>query len=295
MRAYMMSLILQLSFLSFAAQAAPYDAIVKQMEQVAQSYPGQAEIFVLGTNDQGQPIKGLKIGQGATNSLVVATHHGNEYGSTEVGIGFAKYLAAAPIKDQTVWVIPVLNISGYNRNDRYEKNLKTSIDPNRDYTGPCVSPKNKSFQLRSTSALAQFLVDKNIIISATLHTYSPVVVYPWGISTQDLSTPYDNEYKKLVEAATIESGYQTGNNTELLYPADGTFEDYAYWKHGIWSLLFELGFSHEPDQQSVLNMVTTNNPGIKRFLESAPKQRVSVHGFSGKCDTSKSRQRVFLE
>ncbi|MBC7458740.1 MAG: carboxypeptidase [Bdellovibrionaceae bacterium] len=278
---------------SIAASASRYDNIVVQMEQLAKSNSAQVQMFTLGTNDQGLPIKGLKIGNGATNSLVVATHHGNEYGSTEVGIAFANYLAKAPIKDQTVWVIPVLNISGYNTNLREEKNAKESLDANRDYPGPCVY--NKTFQLRSTSSLAQFLVDKNIVISATLHTYSAMVVYPWGISTHDLSTPYDNDYKKLVSAATVESGYQTGNNTELLYPADGTFEDYAYWKHGIWSLLFELGFSHNPDPQAVLNMVNSNNPGIKRFLEAAPKQRVTAHDFKGKCELYKSRQRIFLE
>lgn len=279
---------------SFAKpRATRYDNIVTQMEQVAAANPTNVQIFTLANNDQGLPIKGLKIGSGATNSLVVATHHGNEYGSTEVGIGFAKFLAKSPIKDQTVWVIPVLNISGYNKNLREEKNAKTSLDANRDYPGPCVT--TKTFQLRSTTALAQFLEDKKIVISATLHTYSAVVVYPWGISTHDLSTPYDNEYKKLVAAATVESGYQTGNNTDLLYPADGTFEDYAYWKHGIWSLLFELGFSHNPDPQAVLNMVNSNSPGIKRFLETAPKQRVTSHDFKGKCDFSKSRQRIFLE
>jgi predicted deacylase len=270
-----------------------YDDVVIQMEQIAKDYPAQVQVFTLGMNDQGLAIKGLKIGNGATNSLVVATHHGNEYGSTEVGIGFAKYIAKSPIKDQTVWIIPVLNISGFNKNLREEKKATASLDPNRDYPGPCMY--GKTFQLRSTSALAQFLVDKNIVISATLHTYSAMVVYPWGISTHDLSTPHDHDYKKLVSAATIESGYQTGNNTELLYPADGTFEDYAYWKHGIWSLLFELGFSHNPDPQAVLNMVNSNNPGIKRFLETAPKERVTDHDFKGKCEFFRSRQRLFLE
>jgi predicted deacylase len=288
-----LSLFLFLSTQSHAARATKYDNIVTQMEQLAQANAAQVQIFTLANNDQNIPIKGLKIGNGPTNSLVVATHHGNEYGSTEVGIGFAKYLATAPIKDQTVWVIPVLNISGYNKNLREEKNAKSLLDANRDYTGPCVT--GKSFQLRSTSALAQFLVDKNIVISATLHTFSAVVVYPWGISTHDLATPYDNQYKKLVEAATVESGYKTGNNTDLLYPADGTFEDYAYWKHGIWSLLFELGFSHNPDTQEVLNMVNSNSPGIKRFLETAPKQRVAAHDFKGQCDYSRARQRIFLE
>ena len=142
--------------------------------------------------------------------------------------------------------------------------------------------------------MADFVDQKNIVISATLHTYFPAVVYPWGISTHDLSTPYDEQYKKLVQAATVESRYQTGNNTEVLYPADGTFEDYAYWKHGIWSLLFELGFSHSPDQVAIKNMVDANVPGLRRFLEQSPKERVANHSFTGQCD-ARIMQRVWLE
>lgn len=276
------------------AQSTKYEAAINRLKATAAANAANAQLFTMGTNDQGQPIQGLKIGNGATKALVVGTHHGNEYGSTEVALGFAAYLAKAPIKDLTVFVIPVLNISGYNAGIRYERNLtKELVDSNRDYTGPCkVGP---SYKLKSTLALTQFLVSQNIAISATLHTFSPVVVYPWGISTHDLSTPYDAQYKKLVAAATVESRYKTGNNTEMLYAADGTFEDYAFWKHGIWSLLFELGTTHNPSQQSVANMVAVNNPGIKRFLEQAPRARATQFAFTGRCDYSKSRQRVFLE
>lgn len=271
-----------------------YKEVVSRLEQVANKYPAQAQMFTMGINDQGEAIKGLQIGHGSMNSLVVATHHGNEYGSTVVALNFAEYLAAAPIADQTVYVIPVLNISGYNSNSRYERSPNNVLDANRDYPGPCV--RGKTFALRSTSSLAQFLVDKNIVASATLHTFSPAVVYPWGISTHDLETPYENEYKMLVEAATVESKYQTGNNTEVMYAADGTFEDYAYWKHGIWSLLFEMGFSHSPDSQALYNMASANNPGLKRFLEKSPKARAANFAFTGKCDYSRTqRQRIFLE
>ena len=67
------------------------------------------------------------------------------------------------------------------------------------------------------------------LISSTLHTYSPAALYPWGLSTKDLSTPYDDVFKQLGLWATIESGYVVGNSTELLYAADGTFEDSAIW------------------------------------------------------------------
>lgn len=273
--------------------AAPYDQVLQKIEQLAQTYPKQAQIFTLGTNNQGQPIKGLKIGSGAVASLIVATHHGNEYGSTATALGLAEALVKNSIATQTVYIIPVLNIAGYNRNDRYEPmSSGVVIDSNRDYPGPCMQAK--SFQLKSTESLARFIDEKNIVISATLHTYWPAVLYPWGISSTDLSTPYDDKYKELVHLAAAESHYQTGNNTEVLYPADGTFEDYAYWKHGIWSLLFELGFSHNPDPTAIKNMVDANVPGIRRFLESAPTARASTHGFSGHCDSRKP-MRLFLE
>jgi len=279
-------------FLTFAPSASNYDNVLAKLNEIMSMNPSQVQVVTIGSNDQGMPIKALKIGQGSVNSLVVATHHGNEYGSTATALGFAQAIARNPIEKQTVYIVPVLNITGYNRNNRYESNLQTSIDPNRDYTSPCK--KDKAFKLKSTQALAQFLEDKNIQISATLHTYFPAVVYPWGISTTDLSTPYDSIYQSLVADATQESRYQTGNNTQVLYPADGTFEDYAYWKHGIWSLLFELGFSHSPDSTAIKNMIDANTPGLRRFLENSPQQRVSAHDFSGKCD-SRGMQRVILE
>ena len=120
--------------------------------------------------------------------------------------------------------------------------------------------------------------------SATLHTYYPAVVYPWGIASKDLSTPYDDLFKSLVALATQESGYQTGNSTEVIYPASGTFEDYAFWKHGIWSLLFELGYSHTPSDGDVADLLRVNVPGLRRMMENAPKTRAPDHTFKGTCD-----------
>jgi predicted deacylase len=279
-------------FLMAGPNPSKYENVVSTLQRIVQENPANAKLISIGVNDQGVPIQGLQIGSGEVNALVVGTHHGNEYGSTAVALGVAAALAKEPIEGETVFVIPVLNVTGYNKNSRIENGVRGSFDPNRDYTGPCKRGAN--FNLKSTKALADFVDAKNIQISATLHTYWPAVVYPWGISTRDLSTPYDDQYKQLVSAATQESGYQTGNSTDILYAADGTFEDYAYWKHGIWSLLFELGFSHSPDPTAVKNMVDVNIPGIRRFLQNSPKQRAVVHNFDGKCD-SRVMQRVWLE
>ena len=116
---------------------------------------------------------------------MVATHHGNEYGSSEVAMAAAKDLAEQPISDQTVYVVPVLNIQGYNSRDRYETTAdKRYQDPNRDYPCPCGT--DGPFALKSTQALANFIDHEGIVTSATLHTFYPAVVYPWGFSTHDL-------------------------------------------------------------------------------------------------------------
>jgi hypothetical protein len=122
------------------------------------------------------------------------------------------------------------------------------------------------------------------VTAATLHTFHPAVVYPWGFGTPDLTPPYLDIFKLLVGAATVESGYATGNSTEVIYPASGTFEDYAFWSHGIWAILFELGHTHKPYQNDIDEMVKVNVPGIRRMLASAPAARAAEHEFHGKCD-----------
>ena len=227
-----------------AARATPYEAVKEFLKQVTATYPQNVVPFDLGLSDSGDIIKGLKIGNGPIHDVVVGTHHGNEYGSTEVTKAVASSLAQDPIEGHTVYVIPVLNISGYNTNQRRETLNGTTYDANRDYPGPCGT--EGPFKLKSTAALAKLIDQENIISSATLHTFSPAVVYPWGISTRDTATPYQDIFVNMVTAATQESHYQTGNSTDVIYPADGCYEDYAFWKHGIWSILFELGNSHTP-------------------------------------------------
>ena len=278
------SLTLSFATVISSAQAGSYAEIQSFMKKLATTYPTTTRLFDVAKSDSGLVIQGLAIGSGNLKNLVVATHHGNEYGSTEVARGFASSLAVNPIPGQTIFIIPVLNISGYNENSRVETAGKQYYDPNRDYPGPCGT--EGPFHLKSTAALAQFVDKENIVASATLHTFYPAVLYPWGVSTRDTQTPYDEQFISLGHLATQDSGYAVGNSTELLYPADGTFEDYAFWKHGIWSLLFEMGSSHTPGSAELKKMVEVNVTGLRHMFEQVPSQRAVNHAFTGHCDTS---------
>ena len=275
--------LLSTNALAFAtANTRSYADVVADLEKLANQYPENATMFDLGWSDNGVPIKALAIGNGEIENLVVGTHHGNEYGSTAVTEAFAADLAANPIEGQTLYVVPVLNTSGYDRRRRNESNGKSYHDPNRDYPGPCT--KDIAFQLSSTKALADFLDDTNVVTSATLHTYYPGALYPWGLSTFDLDTGYTDTFIQLGKDATFLSGYKVGNSTEELYPADGTFEDYAYWKHGIWSMLMEMGHTHYPSESQVKEMIRVNVPGLRKMFANAPTLRAPDFAFKGKCN-----------
>ena len=259
-----------------------YSDVKNFMNELVRTHPQSVRSVIVGPSDSGQVIEGVAIGNGPIHNLVVATHHGNEYGSTEVGMAFAASIADNPIVDQTVYVVPVLNIAGYNNRQREESARGIYHDPNRDYPGPCGT--EGPHLLKSTSALAKFIDRENIIVSATLHTYYPAVVYPWGIPTRDTSTLYDDIFKIMVNHATELSRYKVGNSTQVIYPATGCYEDYAYWKLGIWAILFELGYSHYPSQADIDKMVNVNVPGLRKMLEQAPRERAVNHDFTGRCN-----------
>lgn len=258
-----------------------YQGVTDFIHKLAQNYPQTTSLFTLGFSNTGIAIEGIKIGNGSVRNMLVATHHGNEYGSTELALHFAEDVARTPIVDHTMYVIPVLNIDGYNARQRWERINGQSIDPNRDYPGPCGT--EGPFHSNSTKALADFIGKEGIIASATIHTFWPAAVFPWGLSSHDLDTPYTPIFMNMVNVATSASHYQKGNATDVIYAADGTYEDFAFWKYGIWSILFEVGNSHSPDIKGLNQLVQENVPGLRQMFEMAPKTLAPDHEFKGQC------------
>lgn len=287
-------LLLSLFFHSqYTPNSTAYEKVVQTLQQIQNDNPHTSKVFSLGISDQGQNIIGIQIGRSGPATLIVGTHHGNEFGSTAVAVAAAQSFAKNPLQNKILYIIPVLNTSGYNMKSRNERGPNgQSFDANRDYEGPCRS--GLAHKLKSTKYLADFVEEKKIVASATLHTFMPGVLYPWGFSTRDTMTLDQSKFVDLARLATKESGYTVGNSTEELYAADGTFEDYAYWKYGIWSLLFEMGLSHNPDEQNIQDMIRLNLPGLRRFLEEAPENRSVQNQFTGRCDRN-VRQRDKIE
>lgn len=214
-----------------------------------------------------------KIGQ-----LIVASHHGNEQKTPDLALQISeellkKYSSSELYKNHlsdTEWtVIPVLNIPGYNSNKREEKGL----DPNRDYPGPCKS--DKKTYLKSIQTMINFLETRTFAGTVTIHGYMGALTYPWGINVSNTHSLDHNEFDRITKKAASINGYRYGTSTDIVYPCDGSFEDYTYYKHGSWSLLIELQSGNSRDIEDSTQALLAyffelnSSPSVKNQLTSS--------------------------
>lgn len=253
--------LLVVGFFLQAQGETPYQKVLKTLDRLHSLAPQRTKIFDLGKNDQGKTIFGMSVyppkkreGEFA-EALVVAAHHGNEQGSVDVALTILKRLIennSSKIQNKIIHVVPVLNISGFNNGMRQEKSeiLKTTLDPNRDYPDTCA-PQKKSFQLRSTALLAQFMSARKRISSAvTIHGYIGTFTFPWGNYLKNTESKDHQFYEELLSFSAKENGYRIGTHADVIYPAEGAFEDWTYSQWGIWTSLLELDNNYDRDRDS---------------------------------------------
>ena len=249
------------------ASASRYDDMLAEMRQLTQNHPEYIEMMDIGKNDQKKIIYGLKVKNPdytrengkKPNQLLVGCHHGNEGLSADVCIVFVNDLIDifkspshpryAAISKSVFYVIPVLNISGYDRNNRREKDKNGRYhDPNRDYPDPCAN--NSYYKLESTKNLAKFVKQKDIVGAVTTHGYIGTFTYPWGMNTDNTHTNDHSIYNNIAKQAVAANGYMIGTHADAIYPASGSFEDWAYHAYGVWVMLLEHDYGANLDKDS---------------------------------------------
>lgn len=73
----------------------------------------------------------------------------------------------------------------------------------------------------------------------SLHSYSQLVLYPWGWTTT--AAPNKTQMETLGRKFGYHNGYQVCNGPTCLYGTSGTTDDYTYGEFGVASYTFELG------------------------------------------------------
>jgi carboxypeptidase T len=286
---FIFSVLLSLGIVSAANAAAPsgrYKLALDALQQIVSAHPDKASIFSIGKNDDNTDIIAVRISTTPTQMdprkvghLVVSTHHGNELKATDFTLAFIKNvlerydsreLYSSKLADIEWTIVPVLNVTGYNAANRHEH----GVDPNRDYPGPCIS--GAGGKLKSIRLVMGLLQSRPFAASVTVHGYIGTLTFPWGVNTTNTHTHDHNAYDRMFAQAASFNSYRYGTSTDLIYSAEGTFEDYVYWKHGIWSALLEM-------RDGSANDIKTSVLAIQTYFDQVDSSPSTKNQMTGSC------------
>ncbi|HMA44882.1 MAG TPA: M14 family metallopeptidase [Gemmatimonadales bacterium] len=235
----------------------------------------------IGASVEGRPILAVKIGPaadspGRPNVLFMGTHHAREWVSTEVAMSLIRWLAdsaPATIASRDIWVIPVENPDGYQytfttdrfwrKNRRLNSDGSYGVDLNRNYpafwayddVGSSGSTGAETYRGPApasepeTRAIMAFHAAHPPVVSVSYHTYSGLVIYPYGYLPGALA-PDLPLFRALAGTdlapavrdsvpASFHAYYHPGPGWNL-YATNGEYTDWAYRAHGTIAFTPEL-------------------------------------------------------
>lgn len=207
--------------------------------------------------------------------IMMGGHHAREHLSVELPLGIIKYIVEGYqnrdseilrlLSNRILHVIPIVNPDGAEydiSNDFYKhwrKNRKENregsfgVDLNRNYdhewgtVGTSHSHQSdvycgsEPFSEPESQAVKELVESyDNISILLSIHTYSELILYPWGHTYDPISDSRDRETHEVMAETMAEwNGYKPQQSSDL-YKTSGDTSDWAYGKMGIFSFTFEL-------------------------------------------------------
>lgn len=270
----------------------------QDMRQLAARRPEIVELREVGRSLENRPILALRIGErrGSTRKLLfLGCHHAREWISVEVPYLLAQHLvknANQPLVSQwltqgELWVAPMVNPDGHEfsrQHDRlWRKNRLPNpdgsfgVDPNRNYgymwgtlninTSSHVPSDDtyvgrRAFSEPETQVVRDLIARERFRGIITYHSYSQLILYPWGYTTQAIPDATDRETatglaRRMQELiASVHGRTYTAQQSSRLYRTAGDTTDWTYGIYGIPSFTVELrpqtfqegGFILPPDQ-----------------------------------------------
>lgn len=249
------------------------------------SYPSITQVVSIGQSEQGGEIWALKLSDNASVTedepriLFNGQHHAREVMSAEVALDTIDYLCTnygthpavtGWIDALEIWIIPCVNVDGANyvftqssgwRKDRHPPPSGSScfgIDPNRNYpyrwagcSGASDDPCDPIYQGETpetslcASRLMNFTAAIRPVFDISYHSYSEMVIYPYGCrpevtSEHALVAEIGQQMAALIETDSGAMGYEAGTCWDLLYSAPGGDIDTFFAYYGTFSYVIEL-------------------------------------------------------
>lgn len=234
--------------------------------------------------------------------LFLGTHHAREHLSTEVPLFLIKHLVenygqseeiTSLVNQREIWIMPMVNPDGadydiqappykwWRKNRRGENGKIFGVDLNRNYgykwggPGSSSSPYSETyrgpapFSEPETAAIKAFVEGhKNITIVLSYHTFSELVLYPWGHTYDSIA---DEKALRIHEVMAQEMGRMTGYRPQQssdLYITTGDTTDWAFGEHGIISFTIEL-YPASMDKGGFYPSASQVQPVVKNNIPAA--------------------------
>ncbi|XP_053912892.1 carboxypeptidase A2 isoform X2 [Cuculus canorus] len=256
------------------------DDIYAQLDNLASEFNNIVSKIRIGESYEKRPLYVLKFGTGGSNRPAIwldAGIHSREWVTQASAIWIAQKIASDYGKDPSVtsllnkmdiFLLPVANPDGYvfthTKNRMWRKtrsknrgSLCIGVDPNRNWDagfgGPGASSNPCSDSYHGPSANSEVEVRSivdfiknhgNIQAFLTLHSYSQLLMYPYGYKCMEPADYAELDTVGKAAASSIRSLYGTtfkvGSICTTIYQASGGSIDWSY-DYGIkYSFAFEL-------------------------------------------------------
>jgi hypothetical protein len=176
--------------------------------------------------------------------------------------------------NNVIWVVPMLNPDGSNKvwtsNNMWRKNARGGygVDINRNYPYKWNSCRGSSGNQNAddfrgasagseleTQAIMRFVQRIQPVFSISFHSYSELVLYPYGCDgertpTRDLVEGTGKQIAALMPKDGASGTYKPGTPWEILYAVDGGDVDWMYNQYNVVPYVIELNSTSQGFQPS---------------------------------------------
>ena len=264
--------------------------IESALKQYAAKYSNLAQLVSIGKSLESRDIWAMKLTKDVSvhqaskpHILFNSMHHAREVMTSEVGLDIIDQLLTQYGKDPKIthwmdsyeiWVIPMFNVDGNNmvwtHDSMWRKNARGGygVDINRNYPyawnscdGSSSSQNAQDYHGASAGSEPETKVMMNFanalrpVFEISYHSYSELVIYPYGCPNQNTPTKVVVEKigRELASKLVSDNGkspYSAGTAPELLYAVDGGDIDWLYHEAQVIPFVIELNSSSQGFQPS---------------------------------------------
>lgn len=257
-----------------------YQELTDAMQTLASENPDIVQLSSLGKSLEGRDMHLVTISSAQdqlskAGVVIMGGHHAREHLSIEMPIKLARKLVSEYragnervknyVDNRAIYIIPIVNPDGaefdiatgkyrmWRKNRRQNSNGTFGVDLNRNYdyqwgtVGISHNPSNdtycgtSAFSEPETQNIKKFVDERpNITTILSIHTFSKLILYPWGHTYDKISDNKDFEVHETMAKKMAEWNGYTPQQGSDLYLVSGDTGDWAYGTKKLVTFTFEL-------------------------------------------------------